>query len=116
MLVSQGMGVAPMLSLLYELEGQSAGKVFLFFQSAPHEPQGILREITRLANTEPGLHVIRKSGDEGGTLEAKFLHRHVPLAHSNIHLAGSRSFIQRLTDELMALDISPAALLIHQVD
>ena len=117
-LISQGLGIAPMLSLLYELEAQQARAV-LFHEPLAHEPQGLLKEVTALIARNPSFQlflIAPDKSDESGQLSAKLVRSHVPLALTDIDIAGSRVFIERLLNEFMALDYSPAALVTYNTD
>jgi len=114
--VSQGPGIAPILSLLYELEALKTGKMLLFHEATADEPQGLLRELDDLVARNPGLQLIRTKENEQERVGVELLRQYAPLAQSNIHIGGSRRFVERLINELMARDISPAAVLTYNID
>jgi MOSC domain-containing protein YiiM/ferredoxin-NADP reductase len=113
-LLSQGLGIAPMLSLMYELEGRQVN-LFLFHEPVAHEPQGLLREVSTLMAQNPGFQMIHTESGVSDHINAELVRLHVPLAQSDINVAGSRGFIERMVNEFMALDISPAALITHNI-
>ena len=108
-LISQASGLAPMLSLLYELEA-TQNQVMLFYESSSDLPQGLLNEVNQLVEQNPGFQVIQLDH-----IQAKHVDPHVTLRQSDIYVAGSASFIERLELEFMAFDISPAALRTHRI-
>jgi len=115
-LVSQGLGIAPILSLLYEQEALQIDKILLFHEPESHEPQKLLHEVRELLARNPGYQFIRTSASQQEQVNAVLLQQYAPLAQSNIHVAGSRRFVERMVNELMALDISPAAVLTYNTD
>lgn len=111
-LVSQGQGIAPILSLLYELEGRQI-QVILFHESTENEPQGLLKEWHDVIARNANYKVIEHDSD---IITAEQVNQHVSLIESDIDVAGSRSFIERLELEFMALNFSPAALIAYKMD
>ena len=114
-LVSQGLGITPMLTHLYELEGKR-DHVFVFHEPAAQDPQGLLGEAARLVENNPGFKMFYTGTDEADQISAKMIRDYVPLILADIHVAGSSSFVERLVNEFMALDFSPAALIVHNID
>jgi len=114
-LLSQGLGIAPMLSLLYELEEQR-DQLFLFHQPTADEPQRLKSEVHTLLARNPGWHMIQAAPDELEQINAERVRLHAPLINADIHVAGSRVFVDRLVNEFMGLDISPAALIVKNID
>lgn len=112
-LVSQGLGIAPMLSLLYELEAQQARAVCLFHEPAASEPQGLLREVRALMARNPGFQMIHAAPGVPGRVDAGLITRHAALAQADVHIAGSRSFVERLVNELTLAGLDPSALLVQ---
>lgn len=109
-LVSQGLGIAPMLSLMYELEKQGV-EVKLFHEKDNIEPQYLLAELDALLQRNPGFKMLLPE-----RITAQLISEQVTLGNSNINIAGSRHFNMRMEIEFMALNISPAALLLQKVD
>ena len=114
-LISQGLGIAPMLSLLYELEEQR-DQLFLFHQPSADEPQRLKNEVRTLLARNPDWHMIQAAPDAPDRLNAELVRLHAPLINIDIHVAGSRAFVERLVNEFMGLDISPAALIVQYID
>lgn len=117
LLISQGQGIAPILSMLYELQGRQL-QVTWFHESAKHEPQGLLNEARKVIDRNPGFEMVTTSCDEGepDQLTARMISEYIELGRSNIELAGSRDFVERMITEFMALNISPGALVTFNVD
>jgi len=113
--LSQGLGIAPMLSLLYELEGRQA-HVSLFHEAAADEPQGLLREVSDLMARNPGFQMIQAASGVSHRIDADLIRLHVPLAQADIHIAGSSRFVERLVNELTAIGLSPSALTVLNMD
>jgi ferredoxin-NADP reductase len=112
-LVSQGLGIAPMLSLLYELEAQQARAVCLIHETATPEPQGLLREVRALIARNPGFQMIHAAPGMPGHIDSELIRRHVPLEQALIHIAGSRSFTERLSNELQASGLASPDMLVQ---
>jgi MOSC domain-containing protein YiiM/ferredoxin-NADP reductase len=112
-LLSQDLGIAPMLSLLYELEARRARAACLFHEPAAHEPQGLLREASAVMARNPGFQMIHAAPGVPGHVDAELIRRHAPLAQADVHIAGSRSFVERLVNELTAAGLSPSALMVQ---
>lgn len=111
-LISQGVGIAPILSLLYELEERQT-QVILFHESTENEPQGLLKEWHELIARNANYKLINIDSD---IVTAEQVNQHVTLIESDIDVSGSRSFIERLELEFMALNFSPAALITYKMD
>lgn len=109
-LVSQGLGISPTLSLLYEFEALQVPSVLLFHEPTAHEPQGLLREVHTLMARNPGFLMIHAVPGAAGCVDAELVHRHAPLAQADVHIAGSRSFVERLAAELKAAGLASSAL------
>lgn len=109
-LLSQGLGITAMLSLLYELEAQQVRAACLFHEPAAPEPQGLLREIRALMARNPGFQMIQAAPGLPGHVDAELISRHVPLAQADVRIAGSRSFVERLTSELQEAGLDPSAM------
>ena len=101
-LISQGLGVTPLLSLLYEIEKRQS-KATLFHESTANEPQELLREYNDLVDRNSVFQMIPAGQGTTNQIEAKWIRHNVPLAHVDIHVAGSRDFIERLMNEFMQL-------------
>jgi len=114
-LLTRGPGIAPILSLLYELEGQR-DRMFLFHQPTADEPQGLLNEIDTLQARNPGWQIIYADSSVPDSIKAEQVRHYAPQANVDIHVAGTRAFIDRLVNEFMVLDISPAALVMYNID
>jgi MOSC domain-containing protein YiiM/ferredoxin-NADP reductase len=109
-LLSQDLGIAPMLSMLYELEAGQARAAFLFHEAGAAEPQGLLREVRALLARNPAFRMIHCAP---GGVDAALIRRHVPLAQAAVHLSGSRAFVERLLGELQGSELASAALVVQ---
>jgi len=110
-LLSQGLGIAPMLSHLYELEAKQANTAYLFHEPATSEPQGLLREIHTLLGRNAGFQLTQISPDINGQIDVDLIGRYVQLAQADIHIAGPRDFVERLSNDLQQAGIDPTALI-----
>jgi len=109
-LLSHGLGISPMLSLLYELEARQARAAFLFHEPTAHDPQGLLREVHALMERNPGFQMIQVAP---GQADAELIRRHVPLAQAEVHIAGTRNFAERLSSALKAAGLPSSALAVQ---
>lgn len=114
-LISEGQGIAPMLSLLYELEELQI-RAQLFHESTANEPQQLLAEVGSLTERNQDFSMIQVGLDKPDHISAKLIRDHVVLAQSDIYVAGSQDFIERLINEFMAIDFSPAAMITYRID
>ena len=114
-LISEGEGISPLLSLLYELEERQI-RAILFHESAAHEPQKLLSEVSLLIKRNQDFKMIHAGSNEPDRISAKLVQRHVSLPQSDIYIAGSQNFIERLVNEFMAIDFSPAAITTYNID
>lgn len=109
-LISQGLGIAPTLSLLYEFEARQVREVYLFHEQNTHEPQGLLREVHVLMERNPGYKMLEVAPGVSGQIDAELVRLQVPLDKAEVHLAGSRSFTDRLADALKVAGLPSSAL------
>lgn len=109
-MLSQGLGIAPMLSLLYELEGLQTRAVYIFHEPTDFEPQRLLRETRELMARNPGFQMIQVSPHQ---INAELIRHHVPLEQASIHIAGTSSFVDRLTNEFRAAGLSTLAMMVQ---
>jgi len=114
-LVSQGLGIAPTLSILYELEGYDMN-VHIFHQADASDPQTLLNEVNELLARNPNFKMFNFSFELSESISAEFISEHGQLAKSDIDIAGSKLFVDRLMNEFMALDFAPAALVMRYID
>ena len=114
-LISQGLGVAPMLSLLYELERLQMG-ARLFHEADANEPQSLLNEVAALVARHSGFEQVVAASGDADRLRAEQIRAQLPAGQLDIQIAGSRAFIERMTVEFAALDIAPGALIMHTID
>lgn len=112
-LVCEGLGISPTLSLLYEFEALQASVVFLFHEATAFEPQGLLLEVRALMARNPGFQMFRTTASAFGQIDAAMIRRHEPLAQADIHIAGSRSFVERLVNDLEAAGLAASELTIQ---
>lgn len=109
-LVSQGLGIAPVLSMLYELEAQQVRKALLFHEPAALEPQGLLHEVETLLKQNTDFQIVQARPGEQERIDAELIARHVPLAQADVRIAGPGDFVVRLMNELKAVGIMPLVL------
>jgi len=114
-LVSQGLGIAPTLSILYELEGYDMN-IHIFHQADVNDPQVLIKEVNELLARNPGFKMFNYSFESSESISAEFISEHGLLAKSDIDIAGSKLFVDRLMNEFMALDFAPAALVMRYVN
>ncbi|MGD8577208.1 MAG: MOSC domain-containing protein [Thiohalophilus sp.] len=114
-LLTHGPGIAPILSLLYQIEGKR-DRMILFHQPTDDEPQLLMKEVGKLLERNPGWQIIYADPDVPDAINAEQVRAKAPEVNVDIDVAGSRVFVDRLINEFMALDISPAALIVHNVD
>jgi len=114
-MISQGLGLAPTVSLLYELDGLGFS-VILFHESQTNEPHELLKEVNVLIARNLNFKMIYIASNAQDHIIAKQVNLHGALAQFDIDIAGSKEFIERLINEFMALDFAPAALVTRKVD
>jgi len=114
-LLSQDLGIAPMLSLLYELEGRQE-HAYLFHEAAANEPQGLLREARALIARNPGFHMMDATAGAPCHIDTALIRRYVSLEQADLHIAGSSHFVERLADNFTSAGLSPSALIVQGVD
>ena len=114
-LISQGTGIAPMLSLLYELVGQRE-QIFMFHEPTAHDPKEILSEVSSVLDQNSSIQMFTALPGTSNEISAEQIRLHVPLAQADIHIVGTNSFIERLVNEFMAIDFSPAALIVQNTN
>jgi len=116
-LISQGLGLAPILSMLYEFQGLQP-QVVLFHESSKNEPQGLLNEVRKIIKRNFGYEMICANLNDQGPkqITAKLVSEHVAPGHSNIEVAGSREFVDRIMNEFMFINVSPGALVMYHAD
>ncbi len=107
-LLSQGLGLASMVSILHELAALQVPVLHLFHEAAPDDPQQLLQEATAVVQGRRGYRM--ESSGNGAGLSVARIGARVPLAHSEFYLAGARGFTERLADELRAVGVAAAAL------
>ncbi len=112
-ILSQGLGIAPMLGLLYELAAQPSRGVFVMHEPSAHDPQALLREVSALLKNNPDfiqLPATTKCNADG------LIQHGVSLAQTDFHIAGSRAFVETRVNELAAAGVSAAALITQSFD
>jgi MOSC domain-containing protein YiiM/ferredoxin-NADP reductase len=109
-LVSQGLGIAPTLSLLYEFEALKVRALWLFHETGGCEPQGLLSEVRALLERNPGFRLI-----SGVAVDAEQIARHVPLTQAEFHIAGTRGFVERLSQALEQSGVGASALRVQSL-
>jgi len=113
-LLSQGLGIAPMLSLLYEFEALQVRTVYLFHETGTAEPQGLLREVRALLARNPGFRMIDGASGVQNQIKPTAISRLIPFVQADVQIAGSRSFVERLTGELTEAGLPPSAILVQR--
>jgi len=111
-LISQGLGLATMLSLLYELAEQPNRSVWLYHDTDGPQPEGLLRETRELLSRNPQFGLIELS-DPRVPLPAELVRRHQPLALVDVHIAGPGPFAERVAGDFTAAGIRPAAMMVQ---
>ena len=112
-LLSQGLGIAPTLSLLHELAALHTAFTFLLHENAADEPQGLLREANALIKRSPGFEI---ASIEAGLPEQDALapiRQHVQLDQATFHIAGSRGFCERMANSLKAAGVAHSAMMVQ---
>ena len=119
-LVSAGVGLTPLTSMLHALANDSAGRPVWFVHGARdgnHHP--LEKEVRRLANDLPdvNLHVAYShplaSDTEGenydthGRIDASLLHRLIQDRDADFYLCGPMSFMASLQQQLEDLGVAP---------
>ena len=115
-LVCRDLGIAPTLSLLYELEALGISGALLFHEQAGQDPQGLRREVNALLKRNPGFRLIRAAADGSGAavqIDAALIAARVALAEADVHVAGTREFCDCLAAELKAAGLPAAALAVQ---
>lgn len=114
-LVSEGLGIAPTLSLLYELEALHVPEVWLFHQQTDCDPRGLWREVDALLERNPGFHLVRvpSAVPDAGAIDATRIGAQLELAAADVHVAGARQFCDRLAAELKTAGLPPTALTVQ---
>jgi MOSC domain-containing protein YiiM/ferredoxin-NADP reductase len=113
-LVSQGLGIAPALSLLYEFEALNARAVLLFHESTACDPRGLLREVDALMARNPAFKLIHAGSGVQESIHVEMIRRHLPLASGDFHIAGAHGFVDRLVQELAAAGFPASALRVQR--
>ncbi|MEQ1658381.1 MAG: MOSC domain-containing protein, partial [Hylemonella sp.] len=112
-LLSQGLGLAPMVSILHEFAALKVPVFHLYHEATAGDPQQLLQEAAALVQGRPGYRM-ESTGVVGGhapaCLSAEWIGTRVSLERSDFYLAGTRGFTERLADELRAAGVTAAAL------
>jgi len=116
-LISQGLGIAPMLSMLYEFQGLQP-QVMLFHEAADNEPQFLLEEARTIVKRNFGFEMIcaNTNDQEPPQLTAKWVSEFIAPGQCNIEVAGTKTFVDRIMNEFMFINVSPGALVMFTVD
>lgn len=110
-LLSQGLGLAPMVSILHELAALQVPEVHLFHQAAADDPPALLQEAAALVQGQRGYRMERTGpGGVAAGLGVAAIGDRVALTDSEFYLAGERGFTERVADELRAAGVAAAAL------
>lgn len=109
-LLSEGLGIAPGLSLLYELEARKLPSAFLLHESASGDPQGLLREAHALIERVPGFEMASVESGQPEQDALALIRRQVPLEQAAFHIAGSREYCERMAASLKAAGVAHSAM------
>lgn len=107
LLLSEGLGLAPTIGLLYEFEARKFPRVLLLHAAGNFEPQGLLREARAMVLRNPGWQMVETTA---GEIDVARVVQYVSLEQADVHIAGTRDFTHRLSHELKAAGLSSAAL------
>jgi MOSC domain-containing protein YiiM/ferredoxin-NADP reductase len=113
-LLSQGLGIAPLLSLLYELEAEPAPAAWLFHASGVHDPRGLLREARVLADRNTGFHMVEAAPETAERAGSELIRRGVPLDRADFRIAGSADFVERWLDALKISGAEASILVVQR--
>ena len=97
-LICEGLGIAPMTSILHELQQREATTVHLWHARGPHTPQRIFSEATSLIERNEGYTMT--SLDDVGQFSAEAIGNRVALDSADFFVAGPRKFADRIIAEL----------------
>lgn len=116
-LISEGNGIAVVLGMMHELRKYTSS-MMIFHQAGAHEPSAALSEITKAAERNKNLKLVifPYDSETDNQLTAQCINQYVNLNTCNIDVVASKSFILRMQNEFMALDISPAVLVTFNID
>jgi MOSC domain-containing protein YiiM/ferredoxin-NADP reductase len=110
-LLSQGLGIAPMVGILHELAALKVPVVHLFHEVAPDDPSALLQEAAAVVQGQRGYRMESTgAADAPASLSGAAIAAQVPLERSEFYLAGERGFTERLSDELRAAGVAAAAV------
>lgn len=114
-LISRGLGIAPTLSLLYELESLGAAEVLLFHDQSEDDPQGLWHEVDALLSRNPGFRLWRVSADstKAAAIDAALIAGEVALAEADVHLSGPKRFCEELAASLKEAGLPATALAVQ---
>ena len=114
-LISEGAGIAAILSLLYELEAQQA-RVILIHVSTDDEPQELLREVNDLIKRNASWQVSQVTTVDSSLTHSELARLQATPTESNVHIAGSRSFVKRLARELKEANYPASTLMVYNIE
>lgn len=112
-LLSQGLGIAPMLSLLYELAAQQSHGVFVMHEPAAYDPQVLLHETNAVLARSPGITQLPATASR---IAAVLIQHGVVLDRTDFHIAGSRTFVETKVNELTAAGFFASAMITQSFD
>lgn len=115
-LLSQGMGIASTLSLMYELQAREIPSAWLIHEQCADDPQGLLREARALADRTPGFRMATVEAGLSVQQVLEMTRCQVPLGQAVFHVSGSRSFCDRIAAELKAAAVTHSALLLQAIN
>lgn len=113
-LLSQGLGIAPLLSLLYELEAEQAPAAWLLHEPGDCDPQGLLREARALAARNAGFRLVEAEAATPARAGAELVRQGVPLDRSDFRIAGSAGFVEQWLDRLKIAGAESSILVVQR--
>lgn len=112
-LVSQGVGIAAALSLLYEFEARETRTVLLLHEATAHDPQQLLGEVHTVMARNAGFRWIPAGSGTAPSMGAELIARHVALPEADVCIAGPRQFAEGLFHALKAAGTSATQVVVH---
>lgn len=122
-LISAGIGVTPLISMLHSLtQTQKSLPVHFFYGARNGHQAPLLKEIKALQKQHDTLHldvvfsqpnahdVIGEYYDRKGRIDGKLIQQHVPDLNADFYLCGPAGFLNSLTAELEDLGVKRAAI------
>ncbi len=122
-LIGAGIGITPLISMLYSLtQTQNSLHVHFIYSARNGNQAPLLNEIKALQKQHETLHldvvfsqpnehdVIGKDYDREGRINGELIQQNVPDLNTDFYLCGPTSFLNSLTSELEELGVKRAAI------